>query len=316
MSDEASLQTTTSPTMPQRMMNVIKRSPISRPSMFRAYNHLLKRVNEQPLAQTYFGATIRCHLDDMISRTIFYFGFWEPNNSAVFEQVLKPGDLFVDVGANIGYYSLLASHLVGPEGRVISIEAAPRIYAQLEDNIETNRASNARLINMAVSDRQGSLNIYGGTKWNRGSTSTIKRNDEHVLEATVAAAPLDEMLTPDELARVALIKIDIEGAELPVLQRLISTLDRYSPSMCVMVEIAQDAGSASQEIFDRFLAAGFEIYAIENEYDMDWYMNWRRPAALQKLTHLPNRQVDVLLARPAEIARQRTTASLRANSVS
>jgi hypothetical protein len=68
-----------------------------------------------------------CDLDDVIQRYIFYFGVWEPMISHVTEQMLHKGDVYVDVGANIGYCSLLASNCVGGSGRVVSIEASPTI---------------------------------------------------------------------------------------------------------------------------------------------------------------------------------------------
>jgi FkbM family methyltransferase len=283
-------------------MEAIKRSPLASPFLFRAYNHVLRRINTEYDARTYFGATFRCNLDDMIPRMIFYFGFWEPNNSALVSSILQPGDVFVDVGANIGYYTLLASGLVGAGGKVVSIEPSPDIFAQLSQNAVLNGASNTRLLNLAASDARGELLLYGGSKWNRGATSTVIHGPDQMPEARVAAAPLDEILLPDEMRRVALIKIDIEGAELPVLQRILDTLDSYSPEMKILVEMApQVSGDRLRTTFDAFLAAGFEAFAIENEYDINWYLRWRRPCALQRIDKLPARQMDVLLVRrPAE----------------
>ena len=131
---------------PRRLiMEVIKRSPLISPLLFRAYNHVLRRMSAEHDARAYFGAKFRCNLDDMIPRMIFYFGFWEPNNSALIGSILKPGDVFVDVGANIGYYTLLGSSLIGAQGRVVSIEPSPAIFAQLQENTSANGAANARL---------------------------------------------------------------------------------------------------------------------------------------------------------------------------
>lgn len=287
------------PALVHTIMGLISRSPVGAPLLFRAYNHLLKHFKDEYAARTYYGATLTCNLDDLISRTIFYFGFWEPNNSALMAKILKPGDVFVDVGANIGYYTLLASRLVGSTGKVVAVEAAPVIYGRLQANVQANKADNVRLLNVAVSDSVGELDIYGGTKWNRGATSTLSQ-DGQVPEARVAAAPLDTLLTEDELKRVALIKIDVEGAESRVLRRLLGTLHLYSPGMRILVELApQICGKDLEPVFDALLAAGFDAFAIENEYDMDWYMRWRVPGILQKIDRLPSRQVDALLERRA-----------------
>lgn len=286
------------PAPPRVIMEAIKRSPVGAPFLFRAYNYVLKRVSDEYDAQAYFGATFRCNLDDMISRTIFYFGFWEPNNSALIGSILEPGDTFVDVGANIGYYTLLGSTLVGPQGRVISVEASPAIFDQLKRNVAINHAANARLVNQAASDTAGELLLYGGSRWNRGATSTAIHAADQVPEARVRSGPLDELLTPDELSSVNLIKIDIEGGELPVLQRLLDTVERYPAEFAILAELApQVSGDMLRAVFDGFLAAGFCAFAIENEYDTEWYLNWRRPDPLRQIDTLPARQTDVLFVR-------------------
>jgi FkbM family methyltransferase len=280
------------------IMEVIKRSPLISPLLFRAYNHILRRRHQEYSARAYFGATFRCDLDDMISRMIFYFGVWEPNNSALVDSLLKPGDVFVDVGANIGYYTLLASSRVGPSGKVVAIEASPAIFAQLRENISTNGADNTRLLNAAASDSRQELHVYGGTRWNRGATSTVVHSPDQMPEATVAAAPIDELLLPDELRRVVLIKIDIEGGELPVLERILAMLDRYPKDVKLLVELApQVAGDRLRAAFDGLRAAGFEAFAIENQYDAHWYLDWRKPCALQRIDSLPAHQTDVLMVR-------------------
>jgi len=287
-------------TPPQMIMEVIKRSSWGAPLLFRAYNHVLRRFGDEYEARSYFGARFRCNLDDMISRTIFYFGFWEPNNSSLISSILRPGDVFVDIGANIGYYTLLASTLVGSGGRVVSIEASPAIFEQLRTNVVLNKASNVRMVNIAVSDSTGQLPLYGGGRWNRGATSTAPRQPGQALEATVPAAPLDRLLSDDEMQRVALVKIDIEGGETPVLERFLETIDGYPHNLMILAELAPQVSRARLEtVFNRLRAAEFRTFALENEYDIDWYLRWRRPAPLSEIEMLPPRQTDVIFVRGA-----------------
>ena len=93
-----------------------------------------------------------CPLTDMIGRRIFLFGVWEPEMTAYVEATLRPGGVFIDVGANIGYYSMLASRLVGPSGSVVAIEPSPTNFSELKRNIALNHALNIRAIDMAVGD--------------------------------------------------------------------------------------------------------------------------------------------------------------------
>lgn len=274
-------------------MALIKRAPVGSPFLFRSYNFVLKHRGHFR-AHANFGAVFDCNTDDLVSRTILYFGVWEPNNTAAFGEILRPGDVFVDVGANIGYYSLLASRMVGDDGAVVSIEASPAIFDQLGENLEANRVGNVRTVNVAVSDEPGELTLYGGSKWNRGSSSTLP-GVLRTEEAVVRAAPLDEILTDDERARVRLVKIDIEGAELPVLRRLLDTLALYPEQMHLIVEMApQTTGDALAEVFDRLVATRFDAFWIENNYETDWYLKWRKPAAPVRVDRLPAEQGDIL----------------------
>ena len=103
------------------IVGTIRRLPLPAARFaFRAYNKALRILRPEHLATTY------CDPRDLIQRMILHFGVWEPDVSRVIEQSLAPGDVFVDIGANIGYDTLLASSRVGPTGRVVSIEASPR----------------------------------------------------------------------------------------------------------------------------------------------------------------------------------------------
>lgn len=262
------------------------------PKIFRAYNYALKRLSPEYTATTYFGAYVRCDLNDLIQRTIYHFGLWEPNNSAVVESILKPGDVFVDVGANVGYYSLLASRLVGRSGRVIAIEASPSIFAQFSSNLLLNNVKNVVPINVAASDVASKLNVYRAPRTNQGRTSTAPESG-YPLEATVDAVPLDELISPEDRARTKLVKVDVEGAELPILQRLLATLDKFGPNLHVIAEMSGD----NAEAFRGFLDRDYQAFAIENRYDIDWYLSWKR-AAPRRIHDLPEEQTDVLF-RPA-----------------
>ena len=85
-------------------------------------------------ARTREGLRMQIRCPDQIQERIYLFGIWEPAITRFVKGRLKPGDLFVDIGANVGYYSLLAAKLVGSEGQVIAIEASPTIARKLEQN--------------------------------------------------------------------------------------------------------------------------------------------------------------------------------------
>src|ERR1700722_13409006 len=154
---------------------------------------------------------MRCNPSDLIQSYVFHFGVWEPEISHLVGQILRPGDVFVDIGANVGYDTLLGSSLVGPQGQVIAIEASPITFAKLKENIALNKSTNIRAVNVAVSDRVGRLDLFDVSERNSGAATTVAGRGSKVV-ASVEALPLTQILTPAEISSVRLIKIDVEGA--------------------------------------------------------------------------------------------------------
>lgn len=268
--------------------------------MFDLYRRAWRKIGGDQVALTRFHARLICDLRDKIPATIFHFGVWEPEISHVIAALLDDGDVFVDIGANIGYYSLLASRLVGSSGAVVAIEASPRTYARLQANLRVNRADNVRPVNVAASDEAGQVTIYSGPRQNSGAASTLKEWRNGEAEAVVTALPLDQILTVRERGKVRLVKIDVEGAEAPILAQLLSSIDAYPDDMGIIVELSPDAGADAWEAaFSGFLAKGFKAFGITNEYDDSWYLNWRRPAGIHPLASCPAGKLDVLFTRRA-----------------
>lgn len=273
--------------------------PIGGLSAFGLYNKISKRLRRFRRMRTIFGARMRCDARDYIQNRILHFGVWEPNITQIFLSHIRSGDTIVDIGANVGYYSLLASKLVGEGGAVISIEASPTIADRLRRNISDNGYGNVRVANVAVSDRLGTVTLYAGPISNSGLTTTVARpgfSASHQIDAM----PLDEILSGDELKRVTFIKIDVEGAECPVLQRILDRLDGYPRLSRIVVEASvREAGDVWHDLFVRMLRSGFSASVVQNRNDFGEYLYWDGPAPLVRLDRLPEGQVDVLFERSA-----------------
>lgn len=247
------------------------------------------------VARTEFGSLHNIRFPDAIQRSIFYFGVWEPAITAFVKGSLSPGDTFVDIGANVGYYACLASKLVGPSGQVHAIEASPIIFRQLNDNLDLNAASNVRTYNAAVLDRRTTVGVYQprGWEWNTGATSVVRHSAGMHVEAHVDALPLDKIVKPHDLFGARLIKIDVEGAEWFVVQGLKELLRRFSPETEWLIEITPtdvtENGGSVAELIGVFASAGYQMYTIENYYCERWYIERRH---------------QILLKRPANLLRQ------------
>jgi FkbM family methyltransferase len=157
----------------------------------------------------------------LATRSSFFFGTYEPAQSALFCKVVKPGDVVYDIGAHFGYYALLALKLVGTEGRVLAFEPSPPNLARLYRHIELNRCSNVQVLELAVSDREGSAHFETRT----GSGLGHLAPDGPVEVKITRLDGLQGYPLPN------VMKIDVEGAEVGVLRGANSLLAAAKPTI-------------------------------------------------------------------------------------
>jgi FkbM family methyltransferase len=140
-------------------------------------------------------------------------GSYEPDLVLALWSLLEPGATFVDVGANEGYFSVIASKLVGQDGTVIAVEPQGRLREVLEKNFELNHVRNVRIVDAAISNHRGVGTLHLSPDTNTGSTglsqSTVYRN----ARETTATITLTDLLSNNGIAHVDLMKMDIEGFE-------------------------------------------------------------------------------------------------------
>ena len=275
----------------------------------RAYSLYLARARDCYLAPTVDGFELHCSARDFIQRRVLLFGRWEPDLSAVLRALAAPGATVVDIGANVGYTSLLLARQVGEAGRVLAFEASPATFAALERNLAHDAArggaASVRARNVAVSDAEGELTVYQLpvpgliAASNSGAATTLAgRGGE--AEATVPSAPLHALLDAAEREALTLVKIDVEGAELAIVADLAARLDRFPALESLVLEVADPADPAWGGVLEAFGARGFAAFAIDNDYTYARYLDWREPAPLTPLTPLGapgDAQTDILLTR-------------------
>jgi FkbM family methyltransferase len=231
---------------------------------------------------------------DMIQRYLYVFGVWEPELSGLLRSRLRPGRTFIDVGANIGYFSLLASGLVGAHGRVVAFEPLPETYEQLRANLERNAARNVRALNVAAGRAAGVVTLYGGDVGNSGTTTMVADRTLHAV-AQAAVRPLDDLLTEDEVATARLVKIDVEGAEPDVVAGLCGALDAMPDDVEVVVEISPGADAA--RMLELFASRGFGAYHLRNDYRLTSYARRTVCATAPRLRGPVTERMDVVLSR-------------------
>jgi FkbM family methyltransferase len=219
-------------------------------------------------ARTQFGFHLDGDSKDLIQQWVYYFGIWEPALTSWIRRRLKPGDTFVDIGANIGYYALLASKTVGSSGRVVAIEASPTIAERLSRSVQSNHADNVRVIHAAALGERSVVRLYKGNEHNSGET-TIVEAFASGFECEVQAFPLHELLTGEELRSARLFKIDVEGAEYQVVAGL-DSLEKLRPDAELIIEVHPGYLAQRGETLDALLSlmksAGYATYVVEEEW--------------------------------------------------
>jgi FkbM family methyltransferase len=206
-----------------------------------------------------------------ISRALHASGMYEPCTVAVLHRLLQPGRTFVDVGANVGLMSMLASRAVGPEGRVVSFEPSRRECARLAGHLERNSLANVEAHRVALGNRNGTADLRVAAL-SHGGMSTIEASFAYssVSEAYAETVPirrLDDVVAERAIHAVHVMKIDVEGAEWAVIDGARETLVRDRPSL--IVEIGGESDPArlqwrtAGEAFLRSL--GYVFVAIDAE---------------------------------------------------
>lgn len=225
------------------------------------------------------GWRINGHTRDWIQRNLYYFGLWEPNLSAWIENRLSPGEVFIDVGANIGYFTLLAANRVGPSGRVVAVEAMPAIFQHLSAHVAANALTNTRLINEAAvgPGEPSEVLLYWGGAGNIGSSGMIQQSAQ-AESVKVAARTLAQMLTLEECRRARLIKVDVEGVEGRTLRGLELERGCFDERLELIVEISAgpDAATDPDELLQYLAGLGFFPYELREDH---YFQRYAYPAS-------------------------------------
>lgn len=151
-----------------------------------------------------------------ISPSIGVLGWHELRTTELFEMLIRRGSTVVDIGANVGYFTLLAARLAGEDGVVISFEPDPTSFSLLEKSVLKNRFGNVRLSNKCVSNLDGTRLLHFSITQNKGLHSISKEIGGPSLE--VSSTRLDTALESLQIPRIDLLKIDVEGAEPEVIE--------------------------------------------------------------------------------------------------
>jgi FkbM family methyltransferase len=189
-------------------------------------------------------------------------GVWEADVMKLLGRTLRPGAVFVDVGANVGFHTVLAARLVGRTGHVYAVEAAPWTLQLLRANIWRSRVG-VTVLPVAASADRGTVRLA----LEPGHRSGAHLADDAGGVVEVEAAPLDDLL-PEVVADV--LKVDVEGAE-PLVLRGAARLLGHSPRLLVVVEFRDEthlSGESPADVLAFYRSLGFELCLLRRNGDL------------------------------------------------
>ncbi len=205
-------------------------------------------------------------IDDWIQQHIYFTGTYEESELLFIEKNLKPDSTFIDIGANIGLFSITASAVVGDKGNIISFEPFSTNYDAFCHNININSIHNIKAERLAVADKDKIIPLYyNQDESNLGMVSSYASN--HTLKEEIISTSLDTYLSDKKINTVDIIKMDIEGGEYLALLGMKSTLIKYHPLLIIEIDnnILKDTPYSDKDIYTYLKELNYTPYYINSD---------------------------------------------------
>ncbi|MBC8134492.1 MAG: FkbM family methyltransferase [Fibrella sp.] len=248
--------------------------------LYRQIKGSCRRLGSPPGAvetQLRSGRRMIVNLSDGQQRHIYYTGIYEHRFMLCLSRYLSAGQIFVDIGANVGAYTLFAAAQVGPTGHVFAIEPNPKAFARLSENVKLNAFNNCTLLEKAVSDHAGSSTMFSAFD-DLAVSRLVDGNDGLRSEETVTVEleTLDACLG-ERAGAIQIVKADAEGAEMHILRGAARTLSDH-PYLLLEVDdkLLKNLGSSQEEVL-AFLGdlryKSYEVNVSGKLTAFDWEKN-------------------------------------------
>ena len=229
-------------------------------SKFCKKSKLIKKGAGLNLYKTKDGLFFWLNPEKYLDRNIIDEGVFEHHSTLLVKKLLRPSDVVFDVGANIGYYSVLFSKLVGEAGKVYSFEPTRHYRSFLEQNILSNELKNIEVLDFGLSNKFEQMDISIGE-----SSATLHWVSLQSPQKTelITIKKLDDIINTLNLKKINFIKVDVDGHEPFFLQGAINTIEKYDPA--VLLEVSHEnyleAGMTAWDFYAYLKENRFHVYS-------------------------------------------------------
>ena len=224
---------------------------------------LIKQAAPRSLYKTIYDDYYWLNTTGYIDTCIINQGVFEGSSTRIVKKLVKKGDVILDIGANIGYYSVILAKLVGTTGRVLCFEPTAHYRSVLMQNLKANNISNADVFDFGLSDKEQALNIYIDN-----STATLHPTGSttNTIVERIKLITLDTFVKTDSLVEIDFVKIDVDGHEPHFFEGAWQALEYFDP--IILLEISHihflKAGVTAWDFYDTLKGKGYRIYHEDN----------------------------------------------------
>ena len=202
-----------------------------------------------------------------VKEHLFFLNKYEDYETQLVKKIVKAGDTVFDVGANFGWYTIIASKLVGGTGKVYAFEMVPNIVKEFWRNIELNRLeSNVTIENIALGEKTGTIEYFYSEDQEMGNfqSEILLKGSRTIKKGVASMLSLDDYVAQHAIPKVDFIKCDIDGAEVLFLRGARKTIETKRPAIIMEVnERAQKAqGHSCREIFEELNKSGYSFFSL------------------------------------------------------
>ncbi len=246
---------------------------------------------------------------DAVGSVVAASGIWEPNITATVRQLVSPGDVCIDVGAHVGYHTLLMSRLVEEHGHVFAFEPSPARFFELTSNLARNGSTNVTAFNIAAGTGDGEAVLYEAPRENTSAStmspgalvSPVAGNARDYKPRTVRVAAVESRVPPELFSRIRLVKVDVEGYEVEALRGLEGILSVGAP-IAIVVEISPDWSAEDPTGFLEELCARHRLapWRVVNEYSPRGCFP-SKPQPPVRVAVIPSERADLVLVRDMDV---------------
>jgi len=227
------------------------------------------------------GTHVNVTLGNNMSLFLYVCGSYEPNEFTFLDHVLHPGMTVVDIGANEGLYTLFAAQRVGPSGRVIAVEPSSRERLTLDSNLARGRMRNVTVVPHALADSPGTAELKIASRMHGGHNTLgqfVYEGDTAVLHEQVTVETLDALSARLDLARVDVVKIDVEGAEMKLLAGGRNLLSQQQPILLIEAndEALKRQGASAAALVDLLLSLDYQIHVFNENGTIESWTQGKR----------------------------------------